>query len=46
MVSGVCDVVTGFHVEDWEQDIMVLEGLRGGGISCLWDHLPHHPSQG
>ena len=46
MVSGECDVVTGFHVEDWEQHIIVLEGLRAGGIHSLWQQLPHHSTQG
>lgn len=46
MLSGSCDVVTGFHVEDWEQHIIVLEGLRAGGIHSLWQQLPHHPTQG
>ena len=46
MVSSECDVVTGFHVEDWEQHIIVLEGLRAGGIHSLWQQLPHHSTQG
>ena len=46
MVSGSCDVITGFHVEDWEQHIIVLEGLRAAGIHSLWQQLPHHTTQG
>lgn len=46
MCSVGCDVVTGFHVEDWEQHVVVLEGVRGGGVRRVWEELPHHPTQG
>ena len=46
MCSVKCDVVTGFHVEDWEQHVVVLEGVRGGGVRRVWEELPHHPTQG
>ena len=44
--SGECDVVTGFHVEDWEQHVLVLEGLAEGGVGRVWAEQPHHPTQG
>jgi len=46
MCSVECDVVTGFHVEDWEQHVVVLEGVRGGGVRRVWEELPRHPTQG
>jgi len=46
MCSVGCDVITGFHVEDWEQHVVVLEGVRGGGVRRVWEELPHHPTQG
>ena len=46
MLSNSCDVVTGFHVEDRYQHIIVLEGLRSRGINTLWNELPHHNTQG
>ena len=46
MCSVGCDVVTGFHVEDWEHHVVVLEGVRGGGVRKVWEELPHHPTQG
>lgn len=39
------DLITGFHVDDWERHIVMLEGLKEKGISTLWNELPHHHSQ-
>ena len=33
-------------MEDWEQHVVVLEGVRGGGVRRVWEELPHHPTQG
>ena len=44
--SGACDVVTGFHVEDWERHVLVLEGLAEGGVGRVWAEQPHHHTQG
>ena len=46
MTSSECDVITGFHVEDWEQHVVVLEGLKTGGLKRIWDDLPHHFTEG
>lgn len=46
MTSPECDVITGFHVEDWEQHVVVLEGLKTGGLKKIWDDLPHHFTEG
>lgn len=46
MHSSECDVITGFHVEDWEQHVVVLEGLKTGGLKRIWDDLPHHSTEG
>lgn len=46
MTSADCDVITGFHVEDWEQHVIVLEGLKKGGLKKIWEELPHHNTNG
>ena len=46
MSSSDCDIITGFHVEDQEQHIIVLEGLKKGGLKRIWDELPHHSTEG
>ena len=43
--SGEQDVLTGFQVEDSDRHIIVLEGLRNGGVKTLWENLPRHHSQ-
>ena len=40
------DIITGFHVSDGELHIVVLEGLKKGGMEQLWDSLPHNSTQG
>ncbi len=39
------DVITGFHVEDFGQHTLVLEGMKEGGIAKLWEACPRHHSQ-
>ena len=46
MESHECDIITGFHIEDRERHVFVLEGLHRMGIRELWTNLPHHPTQG
>ncbi len=43
--SGQDDLITGFHVEDENRHIIILEGLKEGGIKTLWEEFPHHHSQ-
>lgn len=45
-MSSYCDVVTGFHVEDTNSHIFMLEGLHSRGIKRLWEALPHQSTQG
>ncbi|XP_075256484.1 uncharacterized protein LOC142348835 isoform X2 [Convolutriloba macropyga] len=37
--SGECDVITGVHVLDGKFHLLLLEGLREGGISSLFHHV-------
>ena len=46
MTSGECDIITGYHVEDWEQHIIVLEGLKEGRLKEIWENMPRHNTQG
>ena len=47
MASRECNVITGFHFEDASHHhILMLEGLREGGVHRLWTELPHHHTQG
>ena len=46
MESPECDIITGFHIEDRERHVLVLEGLHRMGIRNLWNRLPHHPTEG
>ena len=46
MEGHECDIITGFHIEDSERHVLVLEGLHRMGIRELWTNLPHHPTQG
>lgn len=46
VTSSECDVITGFHLDDWKQHVIVLEGLKAGGLKMIWDSLPHHPTEG
>ena len=39
------DVITGFHVSDGEYHILVLEGLKDGGMATIWNSLPRHSLQ-
>lgn len=43
--SSQCDIITGFQVEDQHQHIVMLEGLKWGGVKQLWEELPRHSSQ-
>ena len=40
------DIITGFQVSDGERHIVVLEGLKKGGMEQLWETLPHNSTQG
>ncbi len=46
MTSGECDVITGFHMEDSEHHVIVLEGLKSRGLKKIWEESPHHTTQG
>lgn len=46
MHSNDLDIVTGFHVEDQDRHIVILEGLHWKALHRIWDEMPHHTSQG
>ena len=37
--SGECDVITGVHVLDGKFHLLLLEGLRSGAITQLFEHI-------
>lgn len=43
--SHILDIVTGFQLMDGEMHLFILEGLRDGAISLLWDALPKQENQ-
>lgn len=46
MTSGECNVITGFHMEDSEHHVIVLEGLKTRGLKKIWEESPHHTTKG
>ena len=44
-MSKQCNLITGFHMEDQHHHILMLEGLREGGVKTLWEELPRHTTQ-
>ena len=44
--SSQCNVITGFHLEDTDNHIFMIEGLHGKGILKIWEAIPHQSTQG